>query len=279
MPMELSEDPLRHALITDRTPWREVSCPAQLGSTNAAALADPRPWRVVTTPHQTHGRGRHTRSWESPAGASVAVSFTVPLAKDPASWGWLSLIAGLGVTRALGRVTGSPDSFALKWPNDVLAREPHGRWGKVCGILCEATPATDSGIAVAVIGIGVNLDLSPEELPVPAATSLTLAGHERHAPADVVVALAHEIADLHGPWYAGGLTLDELRRDYRAACTTIGCDVQVHLPDGIVVEGEAVDVSRGGEIVVMIDGARRSFAAGDVIHLRRATPTRPTSQA
>ncbi len=85
-------------------PARPPSCPwsieihERLGSTNARALQLARPWHVVVTEHQTQGRGRLQRTWETPAGVALTLSATVPLGPAP---GWLPLLAGLAVAQAL----------------------------------------------------------------------------------------------------------------------------------------------------------------------------------
>ena len=63
---------------------------------------------------------------------------------------------------------------ALKWPNDVLLTSEGNR--KVCGILCEYRPALRSAEALVVVGIGINVSQTRDQLPVDTATSLALAG-------------------------------------------------------------------------------------------------------
>lgn len=275
--MNLMEAPLRELLITPSTPWRDVRCHEEVGSTNAVSLEDPRPWSIVTTRHQTSGRGRFTRQWESPVGASVAMSMTVPLATDMTTWGWLPLTTGLAVAEALGALTGSPDRFAVKWPNDVLARETEDTWGKVSGILCETAFSHHGHLAV--VGVGVNITLRREDLPVPTATSLELAGLRHRASSDaaingtdVVVAIAGAFARRHAQWQAGGADLAALQQDYRRICDTLGREVTIHLPDGTSPQGIAEDVDDSGEIVISSGTTRNQYAAGDVIHLRPASP-------
>ncbi len=295
MPIVLSEESLREILITQDSPWQDVRCPDEVPSTNAASLADPLPWRVFTTGHQNAGRGRRERVWESPRGTSVAVSLTVPMAEDPARWGWLPMLTGLAVLEVLGDLTGAPERFALKWPNDVLLGPPTpdaggvdpdakggAGWLKVCGILCEAASRTPYG-PLAVAGIGVNIDLTRRELPVSTATSLTLAGLPAPARGDVVVAIAGALARRHPHWCGSAADMDRIRADFRTACSTLGQQVDVHVPAGEVVRGRAVDVAVSGHLVVevpradphlgVVGGAwweRREFAAGDVVHVRRA---------
>jgi BirA family transcriptional regulator, biotin operon repressor / biotin---[acetyl-CoA-carboxylase] ligase len=94
---------------------------------------------VVVADHQSAGRGRLDRRWESPQGTALLVSFV--LEPNPL----LSLAAGVASAEACG-----PD-VRLKWPNDLLL---HGR--KLGGILVETTPER------AICGIGINLTWAPE---------------------------------------------------------------------------------------------------------------------
>jgi BirA family biotin operon repressor/biotin-[acetyl-CoA-carboxylase] ligase len=286
-------------LVTSGQPWRGVEFHAALASTNtrlrelvtgAATPAGPYAvssgtpdgglWWVVLTDHQTGGRGRLGRVWEVPDRASVAVSCAVPV-KDATVAGWLPLLAGLALSRALrvvSRAAGHELEPRLKWPNDVLLRDDEDR--KVSGILCELVavpaPRAPGGTAyVVVVGSGVNVDQARDELPVDTATSLALAGATVRREA-VVVAYLRELAGL-----LRGLdertsaspvveAVDEqARAAYVSACSTVGARVRVHLPDGQEAVGEAVDIDRDGGLVVITPRGRRTFAAGDVVHVRR----------
>jgi len=94
---------------------------------------------VVVAEHQTAGRGRQDRRWESPPGTALLASFVLP--PNPL----LSLAAGVAAAEACG------GDVRLKWPNDLLL---HG--AKVGGILVEAMAAK------AICGIGINLTWAPE---------------------------------------------------------------------------------------------------------------------
>jgi BirA family transcriptional regulator, biotin operon repressor / biotin---[acetyl-CoA-carboxylase] ligase len=93
---------------------------------------------IVVAEHQTAGRGRLDRRWESPPGSALLVSFV--LHPNPL----LSLAAGVAAARACGA------EVRLKWPNDLLLRG-----AKVGGILVEVTATT------AICGIGINLTWAP----------------------------------------------------------------------------------------------------------------------
>jgi BirA family biotin operon repressor/biotin-[acetyl-CoA-carboxylase] ligase len=108
--------------------------------TSTQDIARPLPiGSVVVAEHQTAGRGRLDRRWESPPGTALLVSFV--LAPNPI----LSLAAGVAAAEACG------GGVRLKWPNDLLL---HG--AKVGGILVEALASK------AICGIGINLTWAPE---------------------------------------------------------------------------------------------------------------------
>ena len=256
----LDGEVLRAALLTSDSPWHDLEHQLTIGSTNARAAMVGEPWRVVVADHQSEGRGRLARSWEAPPGTSVAVSATVPLPPDGA--GWLPLLAGLSVAEAITAATGL--AAELKWPNDVLLPDDADR--KVCGVLCEVV--TGLGAAFVVVGAGVNVDQTREQLPVDTATSLALAGAEEVDRNRLVAAYLRGLAG----WYAALTGPDPAapRAAYRRRCTTVGRPVTVSRPDRADVVGTAVAVDDGGRLVVDSADGRHAWAAGDVTHVRSA---------
>ena len=165
---------LRQELIRPGGLWQKVDLVAETGSTNADLAARARqgevPGTVLITDYQSAGRGRQGRTWTAPPGSGIAMSILVtPGAIDPNRWTWLSLLAGLAVSDGVRRTADLP--AVLKWPNDVLVAER-----KVCGILSERVD-TPQGPAC-VVGIGINVGLTDNELPVPTATSLAIAARQ-----------------------------------------------------------------------------------------------------
>lgn len=245
--------------------WTRVELISATGSTNAdvaagAARADDSlpDGYVLVALRQDAGRGRFDRRWESPAGASLAISALVAPTRPTREWMWLSVAAGMAVRSGVARATGADEGrVTLKWPNDVLLDGL-----KVCGILVEQV-TTPRGPR-AVIGIGVNVSLTREQLPVENATSLALAGL-RAADEDLVAAILVEFQELFMRWKTSGTLAD----DYRRVLSTLGRPVRVILAPGRVVQGTAVDVDEFGQIVVEVaPGERHAYAAGDVVHLR-----------
>ncbi|WJY94228.1 Bifunctional ligase/repressor BirA [Corynebacterium felinum] len=250
-------DFLRTHLVTNG-PFAHIDVVAETGSTNTDLIAlahEGAPaWSALIAEHQTAGRGRMGRSYTAPSGAQLSVSVLIRPPKECVQrLGTMPLATGLGLVDALG-----PDAgVKLKWPND-LNRE--GR--KLCGILAEAVSLTEPAV---VIGLGLNTDLQPDELPVPHATSLSLEGiaFERNELAvRVLLGLHCRLVQ----WQENDPALLE---DYRAVSATIGQQVRVILPGDKELLGEAVGVADDGRLEVRdSQGMLHSLSAGDVTHLR-----------
>ncbi|GAA5160892.1 biotin--[acetyl-CoA-carboxylase] ligase [Ornithinimicrobium tianjinense] len=256
--------------------WASPEHHESVGSTNVEALAGPRPGRVVVADHQSAGQGRLGRTWESPPRTGMAISAVVP-ALPSATLGWLPLAAGLALALALEE-SRWPVSASLKWPNDVLVPLRDGgsavleadgvRWGKVAGVLCQV--ATNGSI---VVGTGVNVDHTPDQLPVPTATSWRLAraqGTPAPLPAgareELLTAYLSHLADAHGRLAEGEVAA--VRGAYLQRCLTLGRPVRLHLPTGGTLEGTAVDLDADGALVLEDARGRTVHRAGDVEHVR-----------
>lgn len=240
--------------------WREVEVVASTGSTNAdladAARAGRPPGAVLATGDQRAGRGRLARRWGAPADTSFACSVLVAPRRTMEDWGMLPLLVGMAVTDGVRAAAGL--DAGLKWPNDVLVGDK-----KLCGILCESVIDIDPPCAV--LGFGLNVALTVEQLPVPTATSVRLEGSDASA-TSILAASLIALERWFVLWDGGG----DLIAAYRERCGTLGRDVTVHLAGAADVTGRAVDVDAGGGIVVATPAGRRTFVAGDVEHLRRA---------
>ncbi len=270
----LREAALRRALQAPDGPWRAVEVRARTGSTNADVAARARAGEpgglVLIADHQLAGRGRLDRTWTSPPRASIAASVLLrPDAVPVHRLGWISLLGALAVARALDRVC--EVGAGVKWPNDVLIRVDDEE-RKVCGILAEVVHGPPPATVGVVLGLGLNVTQTAAELPVPAATSLRLAGAATTDRDPVLRACLRELAARYDDFLAAGGDPGAcaLAEDYRRACTTLGRAVRLQLPGERVVEGVAEAVDDDGRLVVRPHdgGAPSAFAAGDVVHTR-----------
>lgn len=256
----------------------------EIASTNTEltrlAAAEPDSWgdlAVLVAERQTMGHGRLHRPWESPAGASLAVSILLrphnnagrPLPTQ--CYSWFSPLAALALREALAQIAGVES--ALKWPNDVVVGGL-----KISGILAHLAPGAHGEPPAVVLGTGVNVSLREDELPVSTATSASLAaGH----PVDRTALLVRYLEDFARRYRAfcavngnadvpleGGRSLLSRVQD---ATITLGRRVRVELPGGRRLEGRATGLDGHGALQVVEDGGERhAVSAGDVVHLRPA---------
>lgn len=240
----------------------------QCGSTNtelATRAADGWPdFSVVATANQTAGRGRLDRVWVAPPGQSLAVSVLLRPSFPLDAYGWLPLIAGLAMARAVDDLVGGSLPVAIKWPNDVQIGGL-----KVSGLLAELLPAA-GGV---VIGAGVNLTIPADGLPTANSTSLTLNGVDDHELLDrALAAYLNELKQLYRALqqHRGDAEAAGIRRQIEERCSTIGQQVRVELPSGQTRFGQATGLDAHGRLLFTdrADGSVRAVAAGDVTHLR-----------
>ncbi|MFD7710760.1 biotin--[acetyl-CoA-carboxylase] ligase [Streptomyces sp. NPDC059785] len=273
---------LRRALVREGGLWSSLDVVPVTGSTNTdlAARAGTLPEGAVLVAEEQHAaRGRLDRRWTAPARSGLFFSVLLKPSGVPVErWGWLPLLTGVAVATALPRAAGV--DTALKWPNDLLVTSPKhsdelraggtpiGQERKAGGILAER--AGPDGV---VIGIGLNVTLREDELPVPTAGSLALAGAVSTDRDTLLRAVLRSLEQWYGRWRdAGGdPAASGLQETYAAGCATLGRQVRAELPGDRSVTGEAVAVDGDGRLVLATgDGVRQPVGAGDIVHLRPA---------
>jgi BirA family transcriptional regulator, biotin operon repressor / biotin---[acetyl-CoA-carboxylase] ligase len=203
----------------------------------ALAVAGAPHGTLVTAGAQTAGRGRQGRTWSAPPGRALLMSLVLR-APDR----MLPLAAAVAVAEAAG------PGAAIKWPNDVLV---DGR--KVAGILAEARPQD----GWAVLGIGLNVAVRPEDLP---ADLRATAGTLGLAPADVDAVLARLLAALER---ALALGTPALLDAWRARDALRGRDVA-----WAAGHGRAAGIDGDGRLVVDLPGGGRTALEAGEVHLR-----------
>ena len=268
---------IRTALADDFT---TIDFVEKTGSTNtdlmqATNVAD---GTVLLADEQLSGKGRLGRSWTAPAGSQVIFSVLL-LPESLEHLGTLPLAAGLAVTDSI-------EGTVLKWPNDV-----HIDGNKLCGILAEAGPVGQAFKAApkteltkvevgkaevnkaevnkavggaapsarVVVGMGINVTLSREDLPIEKATSLALEGRDTDR-TELAITVLKNLRRRIVQWENQD---PQLLRDYRAVCSSVGQEVRLETPSGDVT-GHVDGIGEDGRIMV----AGEYYSAGDVTHLR-----------
>ena len=205
---------------------------------------------VITAEFQSAGRGRLDRTFVADKSVSLLFSFYIEPQRARNDWGWIPLLAGLAVVKTLNA---QQRYFATKWPNDVLAINSPAD-GKICGVLTEAH---SNGV---VVGIGINVAMRKEQLPVSTATSMVLAGLTALDRNELLAHLLKEFAQLQSRWEGG----EDLTAEYIEASSTIGKRVEIHHAEGEIHSGIATGIGSHGELI--LDGGQHIYS-GDVIHL------------
>ena len=268
-------------------PGLTVEVLAEAGSTNSVLLerahqGDTRPCLLVAE-HQSAGRGRLGRVWQSAPGSSLTFSLGLRLA--PADWSGLSLAVGLALAEALEPDDLTPKRVALKWPNDLLLRDERGP-RKVCGILVEtvstgaanalshtgaAITANDAGPTGRYAVVGVGLNILPQAVSRSAAETGLGSGyaclHELNPAIDAPMALAQVgppllrallaferegFAPLRQRFAARDLLLHQAVRTSVAGLTDAG------------IEGIADGVDERGVLWLKSGGRRVAVSSGEV---------------
>lgn len=273
---------IRTALADDFT---TIDFVEKTGSTNtdlmqATNVAD---GTVLLADEQLSGKGRLGRTWTAPAGSQVIFSVLL-LPESLEHLGTLPLAAGLAVTDSI-------EGTVLKWPNDV-----HIDGNKLCGILAEAGPVGQAFKAApkteltkvevgkaevnkaevnkaevnkavggaapsarVVVGMGINVTLTREELPIEKATSLVLEGRDTDR-TELAITVLKNLRRRIVQWENQD---PQLLRDYRAVCSSLGQEVRLETPSGDVT-GHVDEIGEDGRIMV----SGEYYSAGDVTHLR-----------
>ena len=238
--------------------WRREHV-AEIDSTNswlvARASAGVAEGLVIFADHQSAGRGRLERTWESAPGGSLLCSILLRPRVGPDELQLVVAAVALAARAALVRLSGLRP--ALKWPNDLIVGDE-----KVGGLLAELT--TSDGDAGIVVGIGVNLTYAgPGGV---AATSVLEQTGLTITPEALLDILLDELEPRRAL-----LDDDEgraaLRDEYARALATLGRLVRVErLHDAVV--GVATSVDQSGRLLLDVGGDVMAFSAGDVVHVR-----------
>lgn len=219
-------------------------------STNAEAVrhagrvAEPH-WFIAR--HQTAGRGRRGRPWQSRAG-NLAASLLMRPSEAPARAALRSFVMAVALREAALAFTGRDDALTLKWPNDVLLC---GR--KLAGILLESA-GTGDRLTHLVIGVGVNLATHPDpddmvDAALPA-TDLRSAGGQAVAPMDFLAELARAYARWEERFAAHGFA--PVRREWLRHAARLGQEITART-ERETVRGVFRTVDEDGALVLGLD--------------------------
>ena len=203
---------------------------------------------VIAAEFQSDGRGRLDRTFEAPPQSALLFSFYIAPKRARSDWSFISFLAALAMREVI--TENLAENTSLKWPNDILIGDK-----KVAGLL-----AQQIGDGV-IVGIGINVAMGANELPVPTATSLALAGSYNLDRNVLLIDFLNRFESIFTEWESGADFLEK----YRQISSTIGRQVRVEVLGRDPIEAEAVAITTQGALILR-DGTEVNV--GDVVHLR-----------
>lgn len=212
--------------------------------------------RLVIAENQNAGKGRRGRTWSSPEGTGIWMTFILRPQISPQAASMLTLVAAMAVRKAIYLETGL--ETVIKWPNDIVAG---GK--KICGILTEMSAELE-WINYVVVGIGINANIRkfPDEIS-DKATSLILETGRTVDRSRMVSAYGNAFEEYYNRFLETG-NLALLKDEYNSSLANFHNQVRV-----LDTAGEFVGISKGindaGELVVTDDeGTERIVRSGEV---------------
>jgi BirA family transcriptional regulator, biotin operon repressor / biotin---[acetyl-CoA-carboxylase] ligase len=240
----------------------------EIGSSNDEAMQVARRGEAgnlwIIAEQQTKGRGRQGRQWTSPPGnlyASLLLIDPAPPQRAPE----LGFVAGVALAHALRPLVARDARVRIKWPNDIVFDG-----AKLAGILLESMRLADGRLAC-VIGIGVNCQSSPNDLPYRTAALSDLVAMPV-SPADVFLGLSAQMVAWGKVW-ASGAGFAQIRSEWLALAAGIGTKIKVNLPTR-VLEGTFQTIDAAGRLMLDSEGAAIAVEAGDVFFVERPKGSR-----
>jgi len=203
---------------------------------------------VIATEYQSAGRGRLERTFEAAPGSALLFSFYISPKRVRTEWGFISHLAALTMQEIISADLVS--KVMLKWPNDILIDD-----FKVAGLLAQAA---DDGV---IVGLGLNVAMAKEELPVETATSLAIAGSKKLDRNFILSEFLNRFESNFTKWDSGEDFIDS----YSAVCATLGREVQIEVIGRENRRGKALSINKDGALL-LVDGFEVNV--GDVVHLR-----------
>lgn len=212
---------------------------------------------VAVADQQTAGRGRLGRSFQSPPGTGIYISFLLRPDLLPNRAMNLTACTAVAVCDAVERACGMRPQ--IKWTNDVLMNKR-----KLCGILTEMSVEGETGsLQYIVVGIGVNVNQNLEDFPPELqniAGSVAMATGEKMDRGRLTAELINAMDEMYAAWQTGHWDVDR----YRADCATIGREVRV-IRGSCERNAFAETVDDDFALVVRYeDGTRETVFSGEV---------------
>jgi BirA family biotin operon repressor/biotin-[acetyl-CoA-carboxylase] ligase len=206
---------------------------------------------VLVANFQSAGKGRLDREFIAAPSTALLFSFYKRVVRPRAEWNFIALLTALSITEALADLD-STVNLRIKWPNDILINEK-----KIAGLLCQADK---DGV---IVGVGLNVSMQENELPVATATSLYLESFLELDRNDILKRILKSFEENFQIWNNKGSA--PFISKFEDLCSSLNRDIQIIGPSGESRAAIATGISILGELILS-DGKHVNSA--DVLHLR-----------
>ena len=260
--IDLLYEKLVLAAIGEQRAWFNVQILDEVASTNTYLMQQKNMAHAtcVAAHMQTKGKGRRGRTWVSQLGASLTFSLIWRFSCGAAGLSGLSLAVGVALIRAFNNL--GVNNVQLKWPNDVLVIE-NNTPKKLAGILIELQGDLE-GPSAAVIGVGINLNLSKnvlQNIDQPAIDLVNASGQKINQSMLLGTTLKHMTEVLSTFESRGFIGLQDEWLSYHAYQNK---PVKMLLPNGTEVIGTVKNVADDGILLVETSLGLQRFSAGEI---------------
>ena len=260
--IDLLDEKLVLAAIGEQRAWFNVQILDEVASTNTYLMQQKNMAHAtcVAAHMQTKGKGRRGRTWVSQLGASLTFSLIWRFSCGAAGLSGLSLAVGVALIRAFNSL--GVNNVQLKWPNDVLVIE-NNTPKKLAGILIELQGDLE-GPSAAVIGVGINLNLSKnvlQNIDQPAIDLVNASGKKINQSMLLGTILKHMTEVLSTFESRGFIGLQDEWLSYHAYQNK---PVKMLLPNGTEVIGTVKNVADDGILLVETSLGLQRFSAGEI---------------
>ncbi len=210
---------------------------------------------------QEKGKGRLGRFWISPSGVNIYMSIITRPEADPEDATLLTIMAAVGCTIALRRVTDL--NVSIKWPNDLMASDK-----KLGGILTEMKTCPGR-VIFAIIGIGINVNVDMDVFPDDVKKIATSVKNETNKVYSRTAIIAEILNELD-KWYKilKGMGRKILLTEWQRLTSTLGREVKVSVgKETFAGLAESLD-DKGMLILRLMSGELKRISSGDLTILR-----------
>jgi BirA family transcriptional regulator, biotin operon repressor / biotin---[acetyl-CoA-carboxylase] ligase len=236
--------------VIGRTRWRFGSVDSTQNVAFRLAELGAAHGTVVRAAHQSAGRGRQGRSWDSGRGSSLMFSALLRPEQPPHQLGDISILVADVLAGVFAERT--PDPVEIKWPNDVMISDR-----KTSGILLQAR---SDPAAVAVLGIGINIDSPEGSLP---GNGTSLRQH-MDVPIDGEELLEAVLDGLNSMWAAWRPELDPRQIErLESRLWQLGREVSI-LDADREIRGRILGLASSGGLRLSVHGEERTVMVGEI---------------